>query len=270
MKNLRTRLLLIICTGLMGLLAACGDSAATPTVVAPTATTATAAATATTAAMPAATATTAAMPAATATTAAMPAATATTAVMAAATATTGGSTTGLPAALQSAAQAMQGLTSYHFSATTDMGATGSTSVEGDVVLPDKMAMTSTANMAGQTVETKIVTIGSTVWTNAGGQWIKTEGMPTPMNPTTMTSGLTDVTNAEDLGETTLDGLAVQHLRYTSADMGAGAATSEVWIDKATSYVAQVKTESDTPAGKVTTTVKFSRFNDPAIVIEEPQ
>ena len=281
MKNLRTRLLLIICSGLMGLLAACGDSAATPTVVVPTATTAPIAeatattatmpeATSTTATMPEATATTATMPEATATTATMPEATATTATIPDATATTGGGSASLPAPLQNAGQAMQGLKSYHFAATTEMGATGTTSVEGDVIPPDKISMTSTTDMAGQKFETRIIMIGATTWTNVGGQWTKAEGMPAPMNPTSMAGSMEGVTAAEDLGETTLDGKVVHHIRYTVDNAGTGPVTSEAWIDKETNYIVQIQTEADTAAGKTSTTMKFSRFDDPTIVIEEPQ
>jgi outer membrane lipoprotein-sorting protein len=202
MKNLRTRLLLIFCIGLLGLLAACG-----------------------------------------------------------------GSTTAVT--LQDTMKAMQGLQCYHFTATIAMGAAGAIAIEGDVVLPDKLAMTGTTNMAGQTVESKLITIGNTTWINAGGSWITAPNMPLPLNPTTITSSLTNVTSTEDLGDTMLDGKAVHHLRYTVAGSG-GSAPSEVWIDKATKYVVQLMSATDSAQGKVEATMKFSRFNDPAITIEAPQ
>jgi hypothetical protein len=268
MNHRRTSFLLILLVGLMGLLTACGGDTATPTTPVTTATTAT---------MAEPTATTA-MAADTPTTAAMAADTPTTEVMAADTPTTGtGSGTGTGtnnATLQAATDAMKGVTSYHFTMTTDMGATGSTMAEGDMIPPDKMSMTTTASMAGQEIKTQMIKIGTDVWTNVGGQWIKTEA-PVTVNPTDMMS-MGNVTDLEDLGDDTVDGVASKHLRYkASTDTGtaAGATSSqaEIWIDKATNRVVQIVSSTDVAGtGTVKVTMKFSRYNDPAIKIEPPQ
>ncbi len=262
MKYLRVLFLPILLVGLMGLLTACGGDS-------PTATVALALPTATTAAMAADTPTTA-MAADTPTTAAMAVDTPT--------ASTGSGTgTGVSdPTLQAALDAMKAVKSYHYKMTTETSAaTGAQTIEGDMILPDKMSMTINMSAGGQTIETKMIRIGGTTWTNVGGKWTQMQ-LPVAINPSDLTN-MGNISDVQNLGDDTVDGIATTHLRYksTMADpTGAGAtlnSTAEVWIDKATHYTVQIVSSSDiATTGTTKVTMKMSKFNDPSIKIEAPQ
>ena len=184
--------------------------------------------------------------------------------------TSGGTITGTGASSWTAMGAtMKGVTSYHLSMTTDMGATGTVKAEIDMIPPDKMDMTSSTAIAGMAaVETRIIRIGEDTWTQVAGAWTKTTMAAT--NPTDVIGTMAQAT-VDDLGDTTLDGVAVHHVKVVSVSSdAAGSSMIEAWLAKDTNLLHQLQTSTDSAGTKVTVTMKYSRYNDPAIKIEAPQ
>lgn len=267
--HLRRSLAVLLCSGLLGLLAACGGSnppAATPV---PTATT-------TSAGNTAATATTSGD-----TTGANPTAPSTGNTYQA---DAKGSGTGL---LQKARQAMNAGTikSYHFVDTNgaQTGGNGVTIVqEGDRILPDKLKMTISTGTTGAMTSIAAIINGDKTWasTDGGKTWMSApaDGSMTETTLKEITDDLNDAKAADDAGDTTLDGVAVHHLRLDRGEMSANGGTAsfgiEAWTDKTTNYVLQLQLNlSGAAAGQSTTTggrtIKLSRINDPGLRVDPP-
>ncbi|MGI8587929.1 MAG: hypothetical protein ACR2M0_09630 [Chloroflexia bacterium] len=285
MNPIRRVALTVLFAGLLGLTAACGGSA-TDTPVQPTNTTAAAPTTAMAADTP-----TTAMAANTPTTA-MAADTPTTAMAGETptagmtgetptgvmTGTTGGTLTGSGAdILKTSTDAMKAVKTYHF--TMDIGSTAAgqsstTNAAGDFVQPDSMAMSMTVAATGLNSSIGFVKIGTDTWTNATGNWNKSTTPAGATSPSDLTNSFSGT--AKDLGDTTLNGVDVHHVSLDQTTDAAGTAvktTTEVWIDKATNYITQMKITADTnTAGQEATsdiTMKLSKFNDDSIKVVDP-
>ncbi len=240
---------LLVGVGVLGL-AGCGDTP-TATPIAPTATTASStgdvAATATTGVMEEPTATT------------------DTSMTEEPTATTGTSGTGGGEAmdlLTRSADAMKNLKSYHMSMQLESAGT-TTSIEGDVELPDKYRLNIDA---GGGVSTETIIVGGSSYTKMPGT---DQYVASPFNSSLLdaanTSDIADVAqNATVVGDETLDGVDTTHVKYSANDpTGTSGATGDVdaWIEKSTGYIHQYKVSSSAAGVSSTTTVMYSKFNE---------
>ncbi|HMA35548.1 MAG TPA: hypothetical protein VKY74_13865, partial [Chloroflexia bacterium] len=179
--------------------------------------------------------------------------------------------------LQAAAQAMQHVTRFHFLMTSATAPTGPVTAEGDMVPPDKMALHLHMSPATPQTDLQLVKIGPANWMNLGGTWSRTAAPAGLSSPPDLTHGLGGVVSADDLGDSTLDGVAVHHLRLNGAPpegLAAPADTMEVWVAQSTNYIVQLHVASPGTAGGApgarSLTMQLSRFNDPTITVEAPQ
>lgn len=260
--------LALVGLGAMGL-AGCGGDSATATRVAPTATTAvTAPATATTAR--------AANP--TATTATTVDATATTAVAEQPTTSTGGANSAdALALLKDSAAAMKTVKTFHIKLVVESaGATNN--IEGDMQLPDMMRLSAVAG--GQTIQ--IIVIGGSSYTQvpgAGDSYIEGPFDSSLLTTTNSTSVGDYAQSATIVGDETIDGASTTHVKFSyDADKAAqaalaamgtpttttsnlGMADAEMWVEKGTNYIRQLKVTSTTAGATSTTTVNYSKLNE---------
>lgn len=153
--------------------------------------------------------------------------------------------------------------SYHASMEIDGGPQGQLRNEVDFVAPGRMRM-QMAGMGTQRV------IGDTMYMTLDGR-----SMQVPMPKGTMTrwrdpgnfraaeAGLT----AEGLGSETVNGVTARKyaLHHTMPDAAAGT----LWIS-ADDLPLKMQVTSGAPGKQVTTTIRYSRFNDPSIRIDAPK
>lgn len=269
MSKVRTGMLTTLLVGLGALgLAGCGGDTptATPVVSAPTATTAV---------MEAPTATTGTMDEPTATAGMMEEATATTGAMEEPTATAGTSGTGDSAAmdiLAKAGAAMKAVKTYHMSMSIDGGATGTTTAEGDLSLPDSYRMT--IETAGVSSEVIVIGGSSYVKVPGGDQYIESPADASLLQSANAATFADIAQDAKIVGNEDIDGAATTHLTFTyDANAAAqsatgsttgtdlGMATSDIWIDKSTNYIRQFKVVSEAAGVSSTTTIKYSKFDE---------
>jgi outer membrane lipoprotein-sorting protein len=274
LQKARTGILMVL-VGVLGVLglAGCGGDNPTATPVAPTATTSSGTTTDATATTSSGT-----MTDATATTSsdAMEDATATTSsgTMEEATPTTGSSNSGDDEAtdlLAKAGTAIQGLKSYHWSMKVETSA-GNVSTEGDRELPDKWRFTS--ETAG--VSTEFIIIGNSMYSPVPGtdQYIE---LPTDASLTAAADPgqlISTAQGATVVGDEMIDGADTTHLKYSASvtDASGVSAQSEIdlWIEKSTGYIRQYNTSASTSGVSTTSTVTFSKFNEPVTPpIEKP-
>jgi hypothetical protein len=180
---------------------------------------------------------------------------------------------------------MQKAESFHFTMEHDQGGTPisksilMTKLVGDIVSPDKLKATITGTYSDMAIEVSLVTVsGETYMTNPiSGSW---EPAPNSFkvlsvfDPGTgiasIIKGLSDVT---DLGEEKVGKIKCYHLKgdvlsETLAPLTGTSATgvkigTEVWIDKKTFHVQQVKLTgkiTDTEEDGITRTLIFSDYN----------
>lgn len=180
---------------------------------------------------------------------------------------------------------MQAAKSFHFAMEHDTGGTPiskdiiMTKLAGDIASPDKLQATINGTYAGTAIEVKLVTVsGKTYMTNPiSGLWevapdsFKVLSVFDPSNGVAaIIKGLTDATNAGDekVGSSQCYHLKGDVLSETLAPLTGTTATgakigTEVWIDKKTFLVQQVKLTgkiTDTEADGITRTLTFSNYN----------
>jgi outer membrane lipoprotein-sorting protein len=277
LQKARTGILMVL-VGMLGVLglAGCGGDNPTATPVAPTATTSSGTTTDATATTSSGT-----MTDATATTSsdAMEEATATTSsgTMEEATPTTDGSSNsggGAIDLLTDSGKAMQGVKSYHMSMKVETAA-GNSNIESDVEVPDKYRMIVEAGG----VSTEVIIIGNTTYTKIPGtdQYAETPGDASTMTQANPSEIANVAQNATIVGDETLNGVDTTHVRYsvnvddTSGATGASSATeADVWIEKSTGFIHQYKIVSEAGGVSSTTTIVYSKHNEPiSPPIEKP-
>lgn len=179
--------------------------------------------------------------------------------------------------IRKADEAMQDLTRFRFR-TVLTGSTAITVTEGAEFGTSMLIMTETVRTGKHQTQHQEVEIGGSSWENFGGGWIEQPYVSAEERLFTLTLAdivrfsLDSIEVADDLGDTTLDGVGARHLRITTnADSIGRVATGEVWIDRATSYVAQIQLEPVVAqeAGLQGIAIKMWQFNDPPSTIEGP-
>ncbi|MEA4895204.1 MAG: LppX_LprAFG lipoprotein [Oscillospiraceae bacterium] len=187
--------------------------------------------------------------------------------------------------LAKAYDSMQAAKSFHF--TMDHDAAGTpisksilmTKLVGDIVSPDKLKATITGTYSDVAIEVSLVTVsGQTYMTNPiSGAWELAPNsfkVLSVFDPGTgiasIIKGLSDVTDLgqEKVGKTKCYHLGGDVLSETLAPLTGTSATgvkiaTEVWIDKKTFRVQQVKLTgkiTDTEADGITRTLVFSDYN----------
>jgi hypothetical protein len=159
--------------------------------------------------------------------------------------------------------------------------------EGDVLRPDRLSMSFTLRLAGFSAESKLIVVGEELFiTNPlSGQWQKapsSTGAPRVLDKDHgMSSLLRNVTDAQRVGNETLDGTQTQHLKgrvpaTSFADMAGSqptgdAVAGDLWVGSDDFLPRQVRLEGPIGAGDTAATVrvlKFSKFNQP-VTIERP-
>ena len=166
-------------------------------------------------------------------------------------------------AVIAAMHALKDARSYHTSMHFDGGPGGSLDNELDFVAPDRYRMDMKA------MGTQVV-IGSTMFLSMGGRSMQVP-MPKgtldkwrdPGNFREAEAGMT----AEGMGSESLDGVNTQKYKvhYTVPQPG----DSTLWID-GDGLPVQMRVTIDNKGEPVTTTMRYSRINDPTLRIEAPK
>ncbi len=184
-------------------------------------------------------------------------------------ATTGPDTSGLTGSgvgiWRKAVAATQNIHSMHIVVVGD----NSNNFEYDIDGNDRMQIKSG--------NTTMLIIGNSSYMQTDGKWVKlsSDGTVTPdnnmPNPVQQLTELTsDAQQIENLGDTTLDGQAVHHLRAGYSVLGTGW-EYEIWIESAGDHVVQIAGGVLSSGQKTTVlTIKYSKFNDPATKLEPPK
>lgn len=170
-----------------------------------------------------------------------------------------------------AAQLWQSVKAFHFVRTTTVTANNTQIVSGDITLPDKVFLINGIKEN----DLQVILIGSSSWQRySSGKWLPanwTLDAISSVVPIHLMNDLSRATVQNDLGDNVLDGAQVHHFLVTVANLRQPM-YSEVWIDKHTGYLQQVKTHialTDSGAVESEQIVRLSRFNDPQILITPP-
>lgn len=175
--------------------------------------------------------------------------------------------------------AMNSVTTYHMSITSEAAGVSS-KIEADFERPDRMRMQTDAG--GTQIET--IVIGKEAYMKVPG----VEGyMSTPMASSIPTGDTATIlpyaSDAQVVGDETINGVDTTHIKFAydqdkaAADMGTtsagvtlGRADVDMWIDKSTSFIIRYKTVTTSGAAAGTTTIDYSKFNEPiSPPIEKP-
>jgi hypothetical protein len=158
---------------------------------------------------------------------------------------------------------LMGARSYHTSMRIDGGPRGALDNEVDFVAPDRFRM-DMKQMGTQVV------VGNTMYMSMRGKTMQVQ-MPKgtldkwrdPGNFREAEAGMT----AEGMGSETLDGVSTQKytVHYTLPQPG----DSTLWIDD-DGLPVQMRVTLDNKGTPVTTTLRYSRVNDPTLRIEAPK
>jgi hypothetical protein len=184
--------------------------------------------------------------------------------------------------LQRVAASMTRVRGFHFVMTTTLNDGEVFRKEGDLLLPDRLALQSQIRQPGGSLsETQAVYIGDTMWfAYSGGAWTQGTAPVATWRQAAFSNGisLTDlgarlqqVTDVSDLGDTELDGSPVRHMRMLTAIPFDTRATMEAWIDPQTNFVEQLVLPFHTPSAEIAgeTMVQLSKVDSPEIRIEAP-
>ncbi len=144
--------------------------------------------------------------------------------------------------------------------------------EGDLINshPPREVDTITEHKNGAETQRTIMIIGDSAWDYKDGQWVThPTGFLDPLSLSAVCQFmLDDVTVADSLGDTILNGRAVYHLAVTYS-WGRLFSSADAWIDTGTYYPYLLEGHNGDGNDRIDGTIKFSRFNDPAIKIEPP-
>jgi len=164
--------------------------------------------------------------------------------------------------LSGALDALGGVRSYH--ATMDIeSAAGAVRSELDFVAPDRFRMT-LPGVGTQTV------IGHTMYMEAGGRVTRMEVPPGTLDQWRNPARLDDPAQkavVQAMGADTVDGQPAR--RYAVRSQGDAAADITMWIGP-DNLPLQVRVVSTAGGEAATSTLRYSRFNDPSIEITPPQ
>jgi hypothetical protein len=161
---------------------------------------------------------------------------------------------------------------------------GMKKISGDVVLPDKISSKVTVslsaiNFIGKSFDIKL--IGNTFYYNYLNGWKSYEGIDyqTSDQMASVSNFLDKITaHLEKLDDQSVDGIECYHLsgQIDSEDIGFdlpdNSLITDFWVAKSTFHIRQLKIQGKILANdneKITRTIKFSKFNQPAIEIVPP-
>lgn len=156
------------------------------------------------------------------------------------------------------------LRSFHATMRIEGGPQGAIDNEIDFVAPDRYRMT----MQAQGMEVTQVRIGNEVTMSMGGRTMKTT-IPEGNDPGRWHEQFEehlDTMSAEPRGSESLDGVSTR--RYLVTQTQPEPSEVLVWID-GEDRVRQARIESVVEGDPITTTIRYSRFDDPSIRIEAP-
>lgn len=188
--------------------------------------------------------------------------------------------------LRKAAEAMQGVKSYHGTLETSAGGVTAKG-DFDFQAPDQMHMT--LNTAAGTTE--IIIIGNDSYAKAPGTNDYTQlpagtmsGVNSGASPSQISALLNTAESGQVVGDEQIQGVDTTHIQFTydqtkaisemaiaagqptptpNAALGdLGKATVDAWIEKSTSYIRQYKVAAESgAAGQTNTTLTLSKFNE---------
>ena len=167
-------------------------------------------------------------------------------------------------AVRSAMRAFRALRSYHATMDMEGAAEGPMHNEFDYVAPDRYRMT----MEARGVHLENVRIGNDMYMTMDGRTHKVTMPPQAMDKweDLIEQGQATMTT-QAAGRETIDGASLR--KYLARQAEPQPADITLWLNDDDLPV-QARMTTDHEGRPVTTTIRYSRYNDPGIVIEPPQ
>jgi hypothetical protein len=167
-------------------------------------------------------------------------------------------------AMLASMKAFREVRSYHASMRMDGGPEGPMTNEMDFVAPDRYRIT----MKARGMEVRNVRIGNDTWMTMNGRTSKVTMPPGTMDQwQDIMHKSQETMDVEAQGSETIDGVATRKYLIQQTDPQPSDVT--VWIN-GDDLVHQARMQSDHQGATITTTIRYTRYNDPAIRIEPPQ
>ena len=166
-------------------------------------------------------------------------------------------------AMLASMKAFRDVRSYHASMRMEGGPEGVMTNEMDFVAPDRYRIT----MKTRGMEVHNVRIGNDTWMTMNGRTSKVTMPPGTMDQWQDVMHKSQETmDVQAQGRETIDGIATRKYLIQQADPKAGDVT--VWIN-GDDLVQQARMQSDYQGTPITTTIRYTRYNDPTITIDPP-
>lgn len=166
-------------------------------------------------------------------------------------------------AMLASMQAFRNVRSYHATMTMEGGPQGTITNEMDFVAPDRYRIA----MRARGMEVRNVRIGNDTWMTMGGRTTKVTMPPGSMDQwqDLMEQGK-DTMTVEAQGSESIDGVATR--KYLMHQTQPKPSDVTVWIN-GDDLVEQARMLTDHQGASITTTIRYSRYNDPSIRIDPP-
>ena len=167
-------------------------------------------------------------------------------------------------AMLASMKAFRDVRSYHASMRMEGGPEGVMTNEMDFVAPDRYRIT----MKSRGMEVHNVRIGNDTWMTMNGRTSKVTMPPGTMDQwQDIMHKSQETMDVEAQGRETIDGVPTRKYLIRQTDPQPSEVT--VWIN-GDDLVHQARMQSDHQGATITTTIRYSRYNDPAITIDPPQ
>lgn len=167
-------------------------------------------------------------------------------------------------AMLASMKAFRNVRSYHATMKMEGGPQGTITNEMDFVAPDRYRI----SMRARGMEVDNVRIGNDTWMTMGGRTTKMTMPPGSMDQwqDLMEQGKETMT-VEAQGSESIDGVATR--KYLMHQTQPKPSDVTVWLN-GDDLVEQARMLTDHQGASITTTIRYSRYNDPAIRIDPPK
>lgn len=167
-------------------------------------------------------------------------------------------------AMLASMKAFRDVRSYHASMRMEGGPEGVMTNEMDFVAPDRYRIT----MKSRGMEVHNVRIGNDTWMTMNGRTTKVTMPPGTMDQwQDIMHKSQETMDVEAQGRETIDGVPTRKYLIHQTDPKPSDVT--VWINS-DDLVHQARMQSDYQGTPITTTIRYTRYNDPAITIDPPK
>lgn len=167
-------------------------------------------------------------------------------------------------AMLASMRAFRDVRSYHATMRIEGGPQGAINNDIDFVAPDRYRLT----MNARGMQMQSVRIGTDTWMTVGGRTLKSSSPSAPGAErwTEQFEQAQDTMTVEAQGNETIDGVATRKYRVKQTVPQPSEVT--VWLN-GDDLVEQALINNDYQGAPVSTTIRYTRYNDPSIRIDPP-